>query len=80
MAAEPAAIFLTAQIEWGVAEARRDFQWAFFADLMALKLPCLERQAATLWEGGAEERERWEAEGNSRRKTERMGDHQGLDL
>ena len=34
---EPAAIFLTAQIEPGVAEERRDFQWAFLADLMALK-------------------------------------------
>ena len=36
-AGEPAAIFFTAQIERGVDEARRDFQWAFFAALMALK-------------------------------------------
>jgi len=36
-AGDPAAIFLTAQIERGVDEERRDFQWAFFAALMALK-------------------------------------------
>jgi len=36
-AGEPASIFLTPQIERGVAEKWRDFQWAFFAALMALK-------------------------------------------
>ena len=33
----PTAIFLTAQIERGVADDRRDFQWDDFAALMALK-------------------------------------------
>jgi len=47
----PAAIFFTDQIERGVAEARRGFQWAFFAALMALKEPCVERWTAALSRG-----------------------------
>ena len=37
--------FLTVHIERGVAEERRDFQWAALAALMALKYAFLERLA-----------------------------------
>ena len=43
----PMAIFLTAQIELGVAEDSRDLQWEDFAALMALKYPLLESRAAS---------------------------------
>jgi len=59
---EPPAICLTAKIQRWVAEARKDFQQAFFAALMAFKMPCLEREAPVLSECEVEPRDRREAE------------------
>ena len=75
----PMAIFLTGQMEGGVADDRRDFQCDDLAAFMALKLPVLESGAAS-WSGVRQEaRARLEAEWNSRRETVASGDYHGLD-